>query len=238
MSECAPTGDSPRAWPFGTWRLNQKRTKVQRFTPEPWRRRTLRLAWIHGPPSAFHAPCLRHLPRHDPRRRPPGHHSRRPRPGLLGEPRAHHDPPLLVGLHRVDPPRQPLPPAPRDLARASLERHATPERALRAGLQPAPRPRRASLRRSLPGTRHPRRRPSRGRHRLRARQRRARRALRLRRRLAVERRPRPRRRRAQTRGPAPTSRAARPRRSGRSGAGTRAHARLASSCGSAWCPRR
>ncbi len=196
------------------------------------------LASAHGQDAAIGASLVRRLPRHDAGRRTAEHRARRLRPRLLDAARADDHPPLPVGLLRLHPARQPLPPDRRDVPRATLERDAAPQRALRAGVQRAPRPGRAPLRRPLPRLGHPRRRAPRGRDGLRPRQRRTGGTLRLRRALGLERRERPTSRHGPARAPAPRSRAARRPRSGRSTAGSRERAPPASSCGSASCPRR
>jgi len=189
-----------------------------------------------GPDPAVDTARVRRVPRHEPRRRAPRDLPRRPRPAPLGDAPARRDPPLRLAAPRLVPDGEPLPPRRHDRARTSLARHAPPELPLRAGLQRAPRPGRPPLPRALRRLRDRRRRALRERVRVRARKRRADRHRGLA--LARRRDLRGGATRARARVPAPTSRWGRRRRPVRSGAGTRARARPASSCGSASCPRR
>ena len=195
---------------------------------------------LHRSSTALPAPEAGHLSHHRPRCE-----------SLRDLPRRRRPAPLPVATEagrrskRLEHPRllhadESLPPRRRMRAREHAERDASPVQPLRTALQRPARTQRASLPRPIQGEGHRLRRVSGRRVRLRSRQPGSRGALPPPGRMAVARRNRLRttREREPGRGPAPTSRSATRRRSSRSAAGNRAHARPASSCESAWCPRR
>jgi hypothetical protein len=167
----------------------------------------------HGSHAPLSASRGRHLPRHVAGREQGNDLRGRSRSVAVRLATRLRDGQVRLAAARLVPDGQPLPPDNRDCARSPLARHAPAQLSLRAGIQRAVRPRRASLPRPVRCVGHPRRRPSVQRVRVRPRQSDTGRALREPRGVAVARRRGARRGIGRARAPAPTSRAATRRRS-------------------------